>query len=82
MDELTENFNCLASIVGDLNTDELQNLSGLNFDSIDFDIIEGRLMQLYDQLVEELKSENEDIKKKAKYTLTFLIILFTYSNEK
>ena len=78
--DLIDKYNGLGSLVNDLDNDELQNITGVNFDDIDFNLLDNNVYGLYDQFVLKLKDGTDQEKIEAKYTLSFLIILFSYHN--
>jgi hypothetical protein len=75
--DLIDKYNGLGSLINELNFEELENITGINFHEPDFDILANRIVELYNELEDRIKDGDEDSKRNAKYTLAFLIILFS-----
>jgi len=80
--ELIDKYNGLGSMLNDLNFEELGNICGIDFEDLNYNILHDRVFDLYDIFEDKLRNGDEEEKLNAKYSIAFLIVLFSVNSQK
>lgn len=79
--ELIDAYNGLGAEINKMTIEQLQGFSGVDFNNLDKIKLEDEVFKLYDKFIYKLEKGSDKEKIEAKYTLCFLILLFSYNNQ-